>query len=84
MCKDKEYLLTDLRKSREILNNTSVFAYPFYDFNEYSISVLKEAGFTIAFRGGYIKASVGVDKFRVPRFTIFSDLTLEKLKNLLN
>ncbi|MDD2435445.1 MAG: polysaccharide deacetylase family protein [Bacilli bacterium] len=84
MCKDKQYLLNDLNKSRELLNNTTAFAYPFYDFNEYSISVLKEAGFTIAFRGGYIKANVGVDKFRVPRFTVMSYLTLERFKELIN
>ncbi|MDD4706484.1 MAG: polysaccharide deacetylase family protein [Bacilli bacterium] len=84
MCKDRDYLLTDLKKSRELLNNTTAFCYPFYDFNEYSISVLKEAGFTIAFRGGYIKATVGVDKFKVPRFTVMSYLTLNEFKKLIN
>lgn len=84
MCKPKDYLLKDLAKSRELLNNTTAFCYPFYDFNNYAISVLKEAGFTMAFRGGYIKATVGVDKFRVPRFTVMSYLTFEQFKNLIN
>ena len=75
-CLDKETLLNDLKTSRELLNNTTVFCYPFYEFNDYSISVLKEAGFTMAFAGYRRKATVGTDKFRLPRYTILSSDTL--------
>lgn len=84
LCKDKNYLLDDLSKSRKLLNNTTAFCYPFYDYNSYSIEVLKEAGFTIAFRGGNIKANIGVDKFKVPRFTIMSYTTFEEFKKIIN
>ena len=69
-CKDKEYLLNDLKISSEKLGGSKYFCYPFYEYNDYSISVLKEAGFTMAFAGGNRRAYIGVDKFRIPRFAI--------------
>lgn len=56
LCKDKQYLLDDLKKSRDSLNNTTYFCYPFYEYNERAIEILKEAGFTMAFKGGRVKA----------------------------
>lgn len=77
-CLDRETLLQDLKTSRELLDNSNVFCYPFYEYNDYSISVLKEAGFTMAFTGKRVKATVGYDKFRLPRYTILSNDTLEE------
>ena len=71
-CKDREYILNDLKQSREMLDNTTYFCYPFYEYNNYSIEMLKEAGFTLSFAGqiGDMISRVGVDKFRVPRLVI--------------
>ena len=82
-CLDRETLLADLRQSREDLNGTTVFCYPFYEFNNYSISVLKEAGFTMAFGGQYgdMLVKVGMDKFRLPRFIISTSTTMNGLDN---
>ena len=79
-----------MRQSREDLNGSTVFCYPFYEFNNYSISVLKEAGFTMAFMGqvptyyGYKLAEVGCDKFRIPRFVIVNYTTIEDIDNYFN
>lgn len=89
-CLPKETLLEDLKKSRELLNNTTAFCYPFYEYNEYSISVLKEAGFTMSFigevpiSGGYKQATVGQDKFRIPRFVIMTHTTINDIDNYFN
>lgn len=87
-CADKSMLLEDLRLSREKTFNSTVFCYPFYEYNEYAISVLKEAGFTMAFAGeyagGHRKMPVGGDKYRIPRFTLLSDATIAELKEFLN
>lgn len=89
-CLDRNTLLEDLRQSREDLNGSAVFCYPFYEFNNYSISVLKEAGFTMAFMGqvptyyGYKLAEVGCDKFRIPRFVIVNYTTIEDIDNYFN
>lgn len=88
LCLPKEQLLADLKTSREMTNMTTVFAYPFYDYNEYSISVLKEAGFTMAFAGYYENnipnMVIGGDKFRIPRFTFSSTTTTGYLEQILN
>ena len=85
-CLNREILLEDLRKSREELNGTTAFCYPFYEYNEYSISVLKEAGFTMAFAGNYGDGlvKVGMDKFRLPRYVITTSTTIWGLDNYFN
>ena len=51
-CFEKEIILADLKKSRESLNNTTYFCWPFFEYNDYAIDVLKEAGYKMAFAGG--------------------------------
>lgn len=84
LCLEKKELLEDLKKSRESLNNSKYFCYPFYEYNEYAINALKQAGFTMAFTGGNSRAKVGVDKYKVPRYVIYSDTTVEKLEKIIN
>jgi peptidoglycan/xylan/chitin deacetylase (PgdA/CDA1 family) len=87
-CLNKEVLLDDLRNTREKLNNTTYFCYPFYEYNNYSIEVLKEAGFTMAFagykEGGHPKAYPGIDKFRIPRYPIYDSTTLDEFIDMIN
>ncbi|MDD4734358.1 MAG: polysaccharide deacetylase family protein [Bacilli bacterium] len=84
LCWSEEKILKDLEASRKVLNNTTYFAYPLYDYNERAIRLLKESGFTMAFIGAAGVngvATPGVDKMRVPRLALFSDLTLSKFIN---
>ena len=81
LCKDRNYLLEDLRKSSESLNNTTYFCYPFYEYNNYSISILKEANYTMAFKGGNVKATQDDDKFQIPRYRITNGTTLNDFIN---
>lgn len=82
-CLDKETLQKDLKKSREDLNGTTYFAYPFYEYNDYSIENLKEAGFTMAFIGesthGDNLVHVGDNKFLLHRFVIVTYTTMNDL-----
>jgi len=85
-CMDKAKLLEDLKISRERTNMTTVISYPFYEYNNYAISVLKEAGFTMGFAGnnagGSLKAHVGYDKFRIPRITILNDTSVADIAKI--
>lgn len=87
-CLDKEKLLIDLRTSSEKLDGTTVFCYPFYEYNSYSIEVLKEAGFTMAFAGEYAggstRVTVGADKFRLPRWVIVDYTTFDLFKEYIS
>lgn len=82
-CLDEKTIQEDLRTSREKLNNTTYFCYPFYEYNDYSIRMLKEAGFTMAFIGESTHSDnlvhVGSDKFKLRRFVIVNYTTLNDL-----
>ena len=83
-CLEKNKLQADLKLSREKLAGTTAFCYPFYEYNNYSIENLKEAGFTIAFRGGFQKAVPGMDKYKIPRYVIYNNTTASKLASYIN
>lgn len=82
-CLDEDVIQNDLKTSREKLDNTTYFCYPFYEYNEYSIKMLKEAGFTMAFIGESGNSDnlvhVGGDKFRLRRFVIATVTTINDL-----
>lgn len=82
-CEDREKLLADLLLSREKLGGSTVFAYPFYEYNDYAISILKEAGFTMAFVGeSYYSdnlVKVGSNKYALPRFVMVDYTTKNDL-----
>ena len=78
LCKDKKYILEDLKKSSESLNNSQYFAYPFYEYNDHAIEALKEAGFKMAFAGGNKKVVQGINKYIVPRYGITNTGTLNE------
>lgn len=87
-CMEHDKLLTDLKTSRDKLNGSTVFCYPFYEYNDYSIKVLKEAEFTMAFAGeragGKIKVTPGIDKFRLPRWVIVNYTTQKQFISYVN
>ena len=87
-CLDEKTIQEDLKKSREKLNNTTYFCYPFYEYNEYSIKMLKEAGFTMAFIGESTRSDnlvhVGSVKFRLRRFVIANITTIIGLTVYIN
>jgi len=88
LCLPESTLLADLKISREKTNNTTSFAYPFYDVNDYAVSILKKAGFTMAFIGvdsnNNYYATRNTDKFRIPRITLHSATTVNDLKKILS
>lgn len=82
-CLPEEEIQKDLKQSREDLNGSTVFCYPFYEYNDYSIKMVKEAGFTMAFVGESTNSDnlihVGSDKFKLRRFVIVNYTTLNDL-----
>ena len=79
-CLSESKIQEDLKQSREILNNTTYFCYPFYEWNEYAINQLKKAGFTMAFIGGQRAAKPSDNHYRIPRYVIYSWTTTSNLK----
>lgn len=82
-CLPEEEIQKDLKQSREDLNGSTVFCYPFYEYNDYSIKMLKKAGFTMAFIGESNNSDnlihVGSNKFKLRRFVIVTHTTINDL-----
>lgn len=78
----REEAINDLKTSRESLNNTNYFCYPFYQYNDRVISYLKEVGFTMAFAGINKKVVVGENKYLVPRYGIINSMTVNDIANI--
>lgn len=87
-CLPEEEILADLKSSRDALNGSTVFCYPFYEYNEYAINLVKEAGFTMAFIGESNFSDnlvhVGSDKFKLRRFVIVTYTTMDDLNKYFN
>ena len=79
LCLPEEKVLSDLKTSQDKLGGSVYFAYPFFDYNDRAIELLKKAGFHMAFIGqsdtdGYSFPNK-TDKFKLRRKTVFNDLT---------
>ncbi len=82
-CLPESEILNDLKLSRETLNNTKAFCFPFYEYSDYSINLVKEAGFEMAFIGGSTKIKKGIDPYKIPRYPILSSFDVDYISNLL-
>ncbi len=89
LCTNEEDAVADLKLSQEKLGGEDkvvYLSYPFFDFNDHAINILKKAGFKMGFIGQwnvYGFSTVGTNLYKVPRLTVFSDMTVEKLKQAL-
>lgn len=83
-CLNKEELLKDLQASRDKLNQTEAFCYPFYEYNQYALDAVKEAGFKTAYIGDDKSVSIGIDKLKIPRITIYNNISIHEYINLIN
>ena len=89
LCTKEDEAIADLQLSQQKLGGADkvvYLSYPFFDFNDHAISILKKAGFKMGFIGQWnVKgfSTVGTNKYKVPRLTVFSDTSVEKLKQAL-
>ena len=83
-CLNKTELVADLKLSREVLDGTEAFCFPFYEYNDYGISALQEAGFKMAFIGGYRKAVRGENLFKIPRIPLNTYTTIAQYASYVN
>jgi len=82
LCLPEEKVLTDLKTSQNKLGGSQYFAYPFFDFNDRAISLLKQSGFKLAFIGQYDTDGFSyqgvTDNYKLRRKTIFSSTTMNE------
>ncbi len=78
ICASHDELLNDLNKSINVIGDKTSFCFPFYTYDQKSIEVVKEAGFAMSFVGGNRKASRNDDKYKVPRYPIYKNTTMQQ------
>lgn len=83
-CVSKEEIIEDLKKSIEKTKTNNAFCFPFYEYTNKSLETVKELGFKVAFIGGNRKASRESDKYKIPRYVIHNETTLDEFKKMVN
>ena len=76
-CVSYNDLVTDLKKSIDVVKKKEAFCFPFYESTEQSIKAVKEVGFKTAFVGGNRKATRNDNKYKIPRYPIYDSTSLK-------
>lgn len=87
LCLSEQTVLKDLKLSRDKLDGAIALAFPFYDYNNRAIALVKKAGFKLAFIGANNvsgRASPGIDLYKVPRMTIWNTTSFDTFKGYVN
>ena len=83
-CIDFDEGVADLKYSQSILNGSTVFAYPFGDYNDHTIAMLQETGFTLAFTTHNGLVTRDLDPLLLPRVRVSTDTHLPQFIFLVN
>lgn len=77
---DYDKIKDDILLSRDVLGGANIFCYPFGQYNDLDIKVLKENGYKLAFttKGGRVKK--GSSKYELPRVRISGNTGIEEFK----
>ena len=83
-CIDFDEGVADLQLSSSLLNDTTVFCYPFGDYNDHAIAMLEEANFTMAFTTQNGLVTRDQTPLLLPRVRISTDTHLTQFRYLVN
>lgn len=83
-CLNYNELYDDLKKSFDIVGSYNSFCYPFYVHNSNSVSILSNLGVQVAFGGGNFNATRSSYRYYIPRYPIYSSITMEQFVNMVN
>ena len=83
-CVSYDTLVSDLKKSLDVVKDNNSFCFPFYDYTEESIKAVKEVGFKIAFIGENRKATRNDNKYKIPRYPVYDSTSLSTFKSMVN
>ena len=83
-CMSDNELKDDLSKSISILNSSYAFCYTFYRSDERYERIVQEVGFKVAFLGGNRKSMREDNKYKLPRYAIQYNITMDEFIRILN
>lgn len=76
-CISYEDGIKDLTMSKEALGNSDSLAYPFGDYSDTTIQIMKDAGFKLGFTTENGQIHVGDDPYKLSRMRINGDISLD-------
>ncbi|WP_052045154.1 polysaccharide deacetylase family protein [Caloranaerobacter azorensis] len=82
ICKDKEEVFRDLKFSMEILD-TKYLAYPYGQYNEETLNILRKLGYTLAFTIKPGKVKPGDDLLQLKRIRINPNINIWRFKKII-
>ena len=69
--------LADVKESKKIIGDTTVFSYPFGDYSDSCEKILQEAGFELAFTKNYSRVRPGDNPYALGRIKISKGETID-------
>ena len=84
LCSTAEQIREDLKKSIEITQSKLAFCFPLYAYNDTVIGLIKEAGFDLAFIGGGYDAKRSSNKYKIPRYPIYGNITMNQFIQIIS
>ncbi len=73
--------LEDVKKSKNIIGNCTVFCYPFGHYNDTAVKVLKDAGYRLAVTTNGGRVYPGQNKYQLPRVRISKGISMSAFKD---
>ncbi|MGN1327250.1 MAG: polysaccharide deacetylase family protein, partial [Clostridia bacterium] len=77
-------IFTDVKNSSEILGGSTVFCYPFGQYNDLDKKVLEDAGYKLAFTTEGGRVYKGSDKYALPRVRMSKGVSLSSFASMVN
>lgn len=81
---DYDRIYKDLTMAQHLTGSTPYFAYPFGAYNQETICILKELGYTLAFTTKPGKVRRNTNPMEINRYPMYPSTTVEKLAKILN
>lgn len=76
-------ILSDLQASRQKLSQTTAIAYPFGKYSDETLSLVRQAGFTMGFTTKPRIVKPGADLLTIPRFEVNAPMTDRHFKSIM-
>jgi len=79
----QEEIIKDMQISKQTIGSPIAFCYPFYATNHNLVEAVKKE-FLLAFVGGNKRATRASDKYKIPRYVVYKNTSLESFKKMVN
>lgn len=84
ICYGYDHLVEDLQKSVDVIGSKKAFCFPFYTYDDKAIQAVKDVGFSLAFIGGDRKSKRSDYNWKIPRYPIYKNTSLQQFIHMVS